>query len=235
VYELPGAYVRDLVDLVASRKVAPEALLAGLPITLAQLADPTTRVPLRVCDAIAQRAIALTKEPALAVHLGMRMRVSSHGFLGFAAMTASTVREALELAIRFSAIRTSAISLALTVEGDTASLVISERVDFAKEGLTGLRELLILALIVGIRQLGTELTGTVPHGFAECAFPTPSFIKGPIDQIAFDRPAHIGKRVVRFHQAFTNAQILRQIQHVSRTREQNHRQVPPPQIPPDSL
>ena len=190
MYELPGAYVRDLVDLVASRKVAPVALLAGLPITLAQLADPTTRVPLRVCDAIAQRAIALTKEPALAVHLGMRMRVSSHGFLGFAAMTASTVREALELAVRFSAIRTSAISLALTVEGDTASLVISERVDFAKEGLTGLRELLILALIVGIRQLGTELTGTVPHGFAECAFPTPSFIKGPIDQIAFDRPAH---------------------------------------------
>jgi len=49
---------------------------------------------------------------------------------------------------------------------------------------------LILALIVGIRQLGTELTGTVPHGFAECVFPTPLFIKGPIDQIAFDRPAH---------------------------------------------
>ena len=34
VYELPGAYVRDLVDLVARRKVTPEALLAGLPITL---------------------------------------------------------------------------------------------------------------------------------------------------------------------------------------------------------
>ncbi|MEP6862625.1 MAG: AraC family transcriptional regulator ligand-binding domain-containing protein [Deltaproteobacteria bacterium] len=190
MYELPGAYVRDLVDLVASRKVAPEALVAGLPITLAQLTDPTTRIPLRVCDAIVQRAIVLTREPALAVHLGMRMRVSSHGFLGFAAMTASTVREALELAVRFSAIRTSAIALALVVEGDTASLVISERVDFGKEGLAGLREFVMLALLVGIRQLGTELTGKVPQGFAECAFATPSFVTGPIDQITFDRPAH---------------------------------------------
>jgi AraC-like DNA-binding protein len=185
VSELPGAYVRDLVDLVASRKILPEVLLAGLPVTLAQLADPTTRIPLRLCEGIVQRAIALTKEPALAVHLGMRMRVSSHGFLGFAAMTASTIREALELAVRFSAIRTSAISLALVVEGDTASLVITERVD-----LGGLREFVMLALLVGIRQLGTELTGKVPHGFAECAFPTPSFITGPVDQIAFDRPAH---------------------------------------------
>lgn len=185
MFELPGAYVRDLVELVAARKVAAEELLAGLPVTTAQLADPTTRIPLRVCEAIVARAIQLTRDPSLAIQLGLRMRVSSHGFLGFAAMTASTVREALELAVRFSAIRTSAIGLALVVEGDTASLVISERVD-----LGGLREFVVLALLVGIRQLGIELTGKVPQGFAECAFPAPSFMPAAIDQVTFDRPAH---------------------------------------------
>jgi AraC-like DNA-binding protein len=181
--ELPGAYLRDLLELAATWKVTPEAILAGLPITAAQLADPTTRVPIRVCEAAITRAIQLTGEPALAVHLGLRMRVSSHGFLGFAAMTAGTVREALELAVRFAAIRTSVIGLALVVEGDTAQLVIEER-----EGLGALREFVVLALLVGIWQLGIELTGRVPEGFAECTFPAPAFAGPFAEKIRFDRP-----------------------------------------------
>jgi AraC-like DNA-binding protein len=183
VLELPGAYVRDLVELVALKNIAAEKLLAGLPITQEQLADPTTRVPLRVCEAAIARAIQLTKEPALAIHLGLRMRVSTHGFLGFAAMTASTVREALQLAVRFAAIRTSVIGLALVVEGDTAQLVIEER-----EGLGELREFVILALLVGIWQLGTELTGKIPEGYAECAFGEPAFTAPAL--IHFNCPAN---------------------------------------------
>ncbi|MEO8840337.1 MAG: AraC family transcriptional regulator ligand-binding domain-containing protein [Kofleriaceae bacterium] len=168
--ELPGAYLRDLVELTARWQITPAQVLDGLPVTLEQLADPTTRVPMRVCEAAILRAIELTHEPALAIHVGLRMRVSSHGFLGFAAMTAGTVREALELAVRFAAIRTSIIGLALVVEGDTAQLVIEERA-----GLGALREFVVLALLVGIWQLGTELTGTSPEGHAECAFAAPAF------------------------------------------------------------
>jgi AraC-like DNA-binding protein len=182
VTELPGAYLRDLVELTARWKITPAQMLDGLPVTLEQLADPTTRVPMRVCEAAILRAIELTREPALALHLGLRMRVSSHGFLGFAAMTAGTVREALELAVRFAAIRTSVIGLALVVEGDTAQLVIEERA-----GLGVLREFVVLALLVGIWQLGTELTGTVPEGYAECAFAAPAFVA---PRIRFDCPAN---------------------------------------------
>jgi len=180
--ELPGAYLRDLVELAHEKKIAPAQLLAGLPVTVDQLADPTTRVPLRVCEAAIARAIELTREPALALHLGLRMRVSTHGFLGFAAMTAGTVREALELAVRFAAIRTSVIGLALVVEGDTAQLVIEER-----QGLGALREFVVLALLVGIWQLGTELTGTSPEGYAECAFAAPAFTA---PRIRFGCPAN---------------------------------------------
>jgi AraC-like DNA-binding protein len=185
--ELPGAYLRDLVDLVATFRITPEALLAGLPITPAALADPTTRVPLRVCEAVIGRAIELTRQPALAVHLGMRMRASSHGFLGFAAMTARNAGEALELAVRYAATRTSAVGLALYVEGDTASLVIEERLP-----LGAVREFVVIALLVGIWQLGGELTGLVAHGHADCAFPAPAFVRGlPLaDRVRFDQPAN---------------------------------------------
>ena len=183
--DLPGAYLRELVELVARWKVAPEALFAGLPITHAQLADPATRVPLRVCEAIVARAHQLTHEPALALHVGTQMRLSSHGFLGFAAMTASTVREALELAARFASTRTPVIGIAVYVEGKRASLVIEERAE-----LGALREFVILALVIGIWQLGQALTGKSLDGVAECAFPAPAYPLPDGNRLRFNRPTH---------------------------------------------
>jgi AraC-like DNA-binding protein len=188
VSSLPGAYIKDFVELVERWKITPDTLLAGLPIDYAKLSEPTTKVPLRVCEAILGRAIELTREPALAVHVGTQMRVSTHGFLGFAAMTASTAREALDLAVRFASTRTSALGLALYVEGKTASLVIEERTP-----LTPLiREFVVIALFIGIWQLGQALTGAPIDGVAECAFAAPDYLgKLPTaGRVRFDCPAH---------------------------------------------
>jgi AraC-like DNA-binding protein len=187
VLDLPGANIRDLVALCARWKVTPEAVLAGLPITFEELSNPRARVPLKVCEAIVARATELTGEPALAVHLGLEMKLSSHGFLGFAAMTASTVREALELACRFASTRTSALGLALFVEGDTASIVIEERTP-----LDGVRELSVIALIIGFWQLGRQLTNTMLDGIGECAFPAPPYATSmPLGgRLRFDQPVH---------------------------------------------
>jgi AraC-like DNA-binding protein len=173
VFDLPGAYIKDLVELTGRWNVRPDQLLDGLPITTAELAAPTTRVPVRVCEAIVARAHELTHEPALAFHMGTQMRLSSHGFLGFAAMTAGTMREAIELACRFASTRTSAIGLSLYVEGDTATVVIEERMS-----LGALREPVVIALVVGLWQLGQALTGTALDGTGECAFPEPAYLRG---------------------------------------------------------
>jgi AraC-like DNA-binding protein len=187
VFDLPGAYVKDLVELTGRWQVRPEEVLAGLPVTQAELAAPTTRVPLRVCEAIVARAHQLTHEPALAIHVGTQMRLSSHGFLGFAAMTAGTVREALDLACRFASTRTSAIALQLYIEGDSACVVIEERTP-----LGSLQQFLVIALVIGIWRLGESLTGKVLDGVAECAFAEPAYLRGVpyAGRLRFDRPAH---------------------------------------------
>ncbi|MGE5186315.1 MAG: AraC family transcriptional regulator ligand-binding domain-containing protein [Acidobacteriota bacterium] len=188
MYDLPGAYIRDVVELAARWRVSPQALLNGLPLDDADLTNPSTRVPLRVCEAIVTRALELTREPALAMHLGTQMRLSSHGFLGFAAMTAGSVRAAIELAVRFASTRTSAIGLSFHVEGDIASIALEER---APLGDT-LREFVVIALFVGVWQLGQDLTGKPLDGIAECAFREPAYLRGVPHggRLRFDRPAH---------------------------------------------
>jgi AraC-like DNA-binding protein len=115
----------------------------------------------------------------------MTMRMSSHGFLGFAAMTANTTREALELAVRFASTRTNAIALSLNVEGGLASVAIEERTPLPPV----LREVLVLALVIGVWQLGMQLTGKPLDGIGECAFPRPKYPL-PDQRLRFDRPVH---------------------------------------------
>jgi AraC-like DNA-binding protein len=117
------------------------------------------------------------------------MRVSWLGYLGLAAMTAENVRQALELAARFLPTQTGALALELEIAGATATLTIRERVDFGSA-----RDAVILALLVGIWQLGCTLTGRRLGGAAEIALPEPPYFarfRGMTPgELRFDRPAH---------------------------------------------
>ncbi len=184
--DLPGAYALHLLDLVARYEVGAEELLEGFGLSREALAAPASRVSLTVAERVVERAIRLTGDPALAVAMGLQLPISSHGYLGFAAMTARNVREALELAVRFAPTRTTALALSLHVEGDVASLVLEERAP-----LGALREFVIFALMVGIAQLAKALTGHELEGDAEVVFARPPY---------FDRVAHFVPGEVRFEQ-----------------------------------
>ena len=186
---LPAAYALELVALTERWGVDRDALLTPLGIPIESLRDPLARVPLKTCEALIARACAMTGEPALALYMGMQMRLSSHGFLGFAAMTAGTVREALDLAARFSLVRTTAIGLYVCVEGDTAALVLEER-----SPLDGLREFAVISLFVGIAQIAEVITGKRLSGAAECTFEEPSYMRRfaglMTDPMRFSQPAN---------------------------------------------
>jgi AraC-like DNA-binding protein len=199
---LPGAYVRQFLDLLAERNVAIEPLLAGLAVDIESLDAPATRVPLVVCEAILARAFDVADETEIGFALAARIRVSAHGFLGFAAMTAGTVREAVELAIQFSSTRTSAVTLAIHVDAPSAFLVIEERMKLPPL----IRRLIVTTLVVGFREWALALTGKPIGGTAELAFPEPSYrFHLPDDvKVRFDAPAH---RLV-FASSFLDEKLL---------------------------
>lgn len=165
---LPGVYALELVDLVERWGVTAEELLEGSSVTLKQLEDPTTRVSLETCGALTTRAEALTGEPGLAVYFGLRMRLPSHGFLGFAAMTAGTLGEAARLAARFSRIRTDAIAIEIGEDGDHATFTLEDQIEDPS-----LRQFVLIAVMIGVAQLAYSLTGQKVDGRAECTFEAP--------------------------------------------------------------
>ncbi len=159
-----------LVELVKRFGVTQADLLRGEDIESADLKDPSSRLPIAAFVRIAERARALTSEPGLGIYFGLRMQVSSHGYLGFAAMAASTAGEALELATRFAPTVTSAVTLQLHRDRDKARLVIEEEADFGSA-----RDAILLAILVGIWRIGCTLTGRELTGHAELAMKEPEY------------------------------------------------------------
>src|SRR5262245_61302515 len=92
---LPGAYALQLIELCARWGVSGDELVEGLGMAVGDLVDPATLIPDSAFAIIIRRALAWTGESGLGFCMGLQMRLSWHGFLGFAAMTASTVREAI--------------------------------------------------------------------------------------------------------------------------------------------
>ena len=186
-YSVPAAYAEQLVRLVARWKVEPDDLLAGLGLTEGAVQEPHRRLSLPTYCALIERARSLTGEPGLGFYLGLQKRASAYGYLGFAAMSASSVGEALELVTRLSPMLTTSVSLRLRVEGPLAALVVEEHVD-----LGSARDVVLIGLIFGMRQLAQMSTGQDVHcNGVDLAMPEPAYLprfKHLMPNVRFDQP-----------------------------------------------
>ncbi|PQA34254.1 AraC family transcriptional regulator [Amnimonas aquatica] len=186
---LPAAYVTLLLDVVKRWNISDMELLSRFDLDRQVLTSPTLRIPLETVNDIYQLALELTEEPGLPFYLGMQMKLSSHGFIGFAAMTADTLAQALELAERFISLRMMGFSLRVLRDGDTAHLYLETDLS-----LQPLRDGAVAALMVGLGQMGQVLTGETLFGVAELDIPeNPRFEEFRYmlpAQIQFNRPAN---------------------------------------------
>jgi AraC-like DNA-binding protein len=186
---LPAIFALHLTELVTRWNVQPSTLLRGSGLSRAELGRPGASLPVPSMVSLVERARALTREPALGIYFGLQMRISWHGYLGLAAMASQNVGEALTLATRFLPTLTGAIALHLEVTGRTAALELDERADFGPA-----RDAVVLAVIVGIWQLGCTLTGRQLSGTVDVAMAEPPYFARframTPSTIRFDRPSH---------------------------------------------
>ncbi|HLK35782.1 MAG TPA: AraC family transcriptional regulator ligand-binding domain-containing protein [Polyangiaceae bacterium] len=169
-HSVPAGLIFQLVELVKRWNVPPAELLDGLELPEVSLGEVHTRVPLAAYVEAVDRARRLTGEPGLGFCMGLEMRASAFGHFGFAAMSAATVREAIELAVQFAPILSTALGLRLRVESGVASLIVDEHAD-----LGPVRDVLIIARLAGLWRIALALTGRDLRGTAEMAIPEPAY------------------------------------------------------------
>jgi AraC-like DNA-binding protein len=169
---VPGSFAAHVADVAARFDVPRAALLSEIGVTPEALDDPGARIPLQDFIYLMDRACRVTAEPGFGVYLGLHGRISAHGYLGFAAMTARSLREAIELAVRFLPTQTTSLGLRLEVRGMEASVVVEERAAFGTA-----REAIVLATCIGVWRMGNAITGRELVGTADFAFEKPSYLE----------------------------------------------------------
>mgnify|MGYP005749305267 FL=1 len=169
-YSVSIEYAPLLVAMLERYGVSKEQLLAGAAEP-PNLRDPGARLPLQDFVDIVRRAMKLSGAPWLGWEFGATLTLSSHGFLGYAAMSSETLRDAVELAVKFFRTRTTVVDLQLKVEGDTAILQLDELV-----ALHDIQPFVVESLFSSFHFMGLKLLGEVPmDGELRFAFPEPDY------------------------------------------------------------
>jgi AraC-like DNA-binding protein len=169
---IPAGYVLALADVCGRWQIDEAALLAEHGLDRDALMRPHMRVGADVLVRILARGVELTGEAGLAVHLGLAMSVSAHGFLGFAALSAPTLGDALQIASRFVGTRIPAV--AIEVERDDRDAVVTLR---ELRPLGALRELAVVVSFISIARAAMMTGGCALDGRAELGFPEPDYYR----------------------------------------------------------
>ncbi|WP_157691763.1 AraC family transcriptional regulator [Noviherbaspirillum autotrophicum] len=123
------SYARLLCMLMRRRGVELSRLLAGTGLTWAQLVDASRALSFLQMRRLILSALELSGSPLLGLEIGASLPVSAHGQVGYAAMASKDVAQALDVIVRFSALRANLLDMRLVTGEQVSSVQIRERFD----------------------------------------------------------------------------------------------------------
>ncbi len=186
---IPGVYGLLLFDVISRWGYNDESLFQPFGLTSEQLADPEFRIPTAIANDMVKHALKLTGEPTLGYHLGTQMRISIHGFIGYAIMTANNITEALVLANRFIQLRLPFLQLFFSTFGIKATVQLQTDIQ-----MEPLRTEISIALMIGLISMAKAITGiSDATGEIDFDFKKPEgferfMVKFPTHQFRFEQP-----------------------------------------------
>ncbi|AKJ31116.1 AraC family transcriptional regulator [Caldimonas brevitalea] len=156
-----GAYPALLLDIVAERGHDTTSVLEAGGLSASALAPPTAHLSAAAYAAMVLEAARVTGDPGIGLALGLRLHPSTHGFLGYALLTCRTLREAIELGMRYSGLRQRHLVFSLHVEADVAALEVRELAPMGP-----VRQILLEAMLAGAARALGVLLGAPSPGLA---------------------------------------------------------------------
>ncbi|WLD57217.1 AraC family transcriptional regulator [Salinispirillum sp. LH 10-3-1] len=112
--------VRPLLDHLQQRGIAPETLYN--PDLVTQIRQRNEHIPIRIWYEMFTQAIAATNDPDLPLVLGEQAQPAQFGILGFAAMSATTVRDVIDILKRYETLIDEVNETAVVQNGEFVEL-----------------------------------------------------------------------------------------------------------------
>lgn len=123
---VPASYLRQIVELGQGWGLDEADILKDTRIPPELLRRRGARVAAGQAAQLGLNMLRLGSNPGFGFELGLNIKLTAHGPLGYAALSAATLREATGIAVQYTRLHWSAIELRLTEDGDWAELELVE-------------------------------------------------------------------------------------------------------------
>jgi AraC-like DNA-binding protein len=114
-----------LVDVLREQGIAPEATLSGTGLSLKSLTQPQTLTSVLQYMTACRNALELSKDPETPFRVGNRILLSAYGMYGFALVCSPTIREAVQITVKYHRLATPLLSMTWREEKDAVGWVLT--------------------------------------------------------------------------------------------------------------
>ncbi len=184
---LAGSYLRHIASFLKPSDLPHWLGASGLG--LPTLDNEVVSLSSDVFNALLVGAIALSQEPALGLFLGQRLIAATHGFVGYAALSSRTFRDALDVLERFVSVRFSHLTITHEAHGDDdIRLIVALKFSLGEAAGP-----LLEAVLLSIRNIIDAMSlGDVEVRSLSFPFPTPKYAALARDvartRVLYDQP-----------------------------------------------
>lgn len=168
---VPGEYARLIAEQLRSTGVNVDEWMQRGGVTQAVLTKPDCMLPYPQFRQLVLSALSAAREPALGLFVGERLVATTHGMVGAAAISSSTVRQALDVVERFSRVRSPLMAISHEGGSRSARLIFTEAVP-----LGDIQRPLLEAVVLSIKNVLGEITmGTCEVNEVSFPFEKPEY------------------------------------------------------------
>lgn len=120
------AIVRAILDSLRQQGVATPEFCSRIGLQPEEFSDPTHRLPVNRVDSIVRAAIAVTGDPALGLHVGESAPVGALHVVGHLLANSGSLREAIQLYVRYAPLIVESSRWRLVEQGDDARFLYEQ-------------------------------------------------------------------------------------------------------------
>lgn len=173
-YWISAEYAPMLYKVLERYGVTEESLQEQLDEKdVADWHEKDARIPLEQFRKFMNVALEQSQAPWLGWEFGLTLNLSSHGFLGYAAMSSETLGDAVDLAVKYFRTRGTVMDIQHFIEDDVAVIQVEELV-----ALNEIAPFMIENLFSSFHVIGQKMLGDLPiEGELRFAFPEPDYFE----------------------------------------------------------